>query len=110
MGFHKKVNNTITTGSHEIHSKATKNRQRVLEKNGAESKSHHHKKNNWRHKLSHGASKVGKVSKRQVGHLGKYAHNQLNTITQPLNNLTSSPTMLILLIGLGAFVVLKLKN
>ena len=65
---------------------------------------HRHK----HHKLFGVINKNG--AKNSIGAIGKFGQKGLKTWMAPLTNLTKNPTTLIILLGLGAFIVLKIKK
>lgn len=62
------------------------------------------------HKVGSGTKKIGGGAKKGIGKIGGFAQKGLSKITAPLNNLTKSPMTLMIILGLGAFIVLKVTK
>ena len=53
---------------------------------------------------------VKKKAGKGIGKIGHIAQSNFNKITAPLTSLAKSPTTLMIILGLGAFIVLKVTN
>ena len=58
----------------------------------------------------HNTSDVLQSGKRTIGQVGKFTQKNLGMITEPLTNLTKSPITFIIILGLGAFIVMKVTK
>ena len=71
---------------------------------GVKSKKH---SKGFKKKFVGGLKKTGKFTKKSIGSLGRYGQKSLDKVMSPLNNLTSSPITLILLVGVGGFIAIQ---
>ena len=62
------------------------------------------------HKVGSGTKKIGGGAKKGIGKIGGFAQKGLSKITGPLKNLLGFPITLMLCLGLGAFIVLKVAK
>ena len=92
MGFGKKVQHSF---KHSPHFKSKKT-SRGFNKFGKKVK-------------NSGRAALGST-KRNIGKIGNFAQKNFNKVTAPLENLTKSPMTLMIILGLGAFIVLKITK
>lgn len=70
-------------------------------------KKRHKSKNPLKH--AH-LNSIKKNTGKGIGKIGHFAQSNINKITAPLTNLTKSPMTLMIILGLGAFIVLKVTK
>ena len=73
--------------------------------NSSPSKKHKKSKNPFKHLGS-----VKKNTGKGIGKIGHFANSKFKSITAPLTSLAKSPTTLMIILGLGAFIVLKVAK
>ena len=93
MGFGKKLNSTFSKSGKGLKSKKTRKGF-----------------NKFGKKIKTGGRKAFGGTKKTIGKIGNFAQKGVSKITAPLDNLTKSPMTLIIILGLGAFIVLKVMK
>ena len=105
MGFNKKKDRAIPPKQPLSHSKKNKKKKHKsknpLKKGGKTIGKLGSQKN---------LKKAGSFGKKSIGGVAKFSTKTIGQFTAPLNNLTKSPTTLIIILGLGAFIVLKVMK
>lgn len=93
MGFGKKLNSTFSKTGKGLKSKKTRKGF-----------------NKFGKKIKVGGGKAISSTKRNIGKIGNFAQKGISKVTAPLENLTKSPMTLMIILGLGAFIVLKVAK